>query len=290
MRWLNEDRKPAEDMKINEVNIFSDHDPVGRFLAETKEPWMRLQEEQDARAEREALDGPKPDILSKTCAKCLSNLALHEPNNMTTRRTRLDLLLNYVFQETDPAFSDELTLHTDLEFNCSLPCAGKSYALCGTPYYSLWYGPVEDLATNFVVVHTETPGFFDEGVVQAYMGMIYDSRRRCGKMSREVYGLATDSNEFWFYRIDNTGRWSHTVYKASKSEWGYPEDDYEDIASLLVFIFREACDLLEQGDTSGKLSLSRLKVKRLPFQFQGTEEVSYERLKALPEGLDTWIN
>ncbi|KAJ5287497.1 hypothetical protein N7478_003183 [Penicillium angulare] len=290
MRLLNEDRKPVEDMKINEVNKFTRHDPVCRFLAETKEPCVRIQEEREARAEREALDGPKPDILSKTCSKCLSNVTLREPNNMTTRRTRLDLLLNYIFEKTDPAFSDELTLHTDLEFNCRLPCAGKSYSLGGTPYYSLWYGPVEDLATNFVAVHTETPGVFDEAVVHAYMGMIHDSRKRCGKMSREIYGLATDSNEFWFYRIDNTGKWSHTVYQASKSEWGELGDDYEDIASLLVFIFREACELLEQNDTSGKLSLSRLKVNRLPFPFQGTEEVSYERLKAMPEGLDTWIN
>lgn len=101
----------------------------------------------------------------------MSNIELHKPDNMVTRRTRLDLLLNYVLENTDPAFSDQLTLYNDLEFNYgSVPCAGQSYSVYGAPYYSLWYGPVKNLATNFVIVHTETPGFFDEAIIHSYMG------------------------------------------------------------------------------------------------------------------------
>lgn len=69
-RLLNDERVPAEDMSLEGVgNVFT-HSKLGdRFLAETKEPWVRIQEEREVRKEREALEGPKPDILSLACGK-----------------------------------------------------------------------------------------------------------------------------------------------------------------------------------------------------------------------------
>lgn len=85
---------------------------------------------------------------------------------MLHRKTRLDFLIQHVFQQLNgPNFSEALSLKIGLEFTYR----GIFY---GVPYYSLWYGPVDELATNFVVVHTETPGYFDEAVVLAFMSKL----------------------------------------------------------------------------------------------------------------------
>lgn len=90
---------------------------------------------------------------------------------MTICRTRLDVLLSHVCRRVNEAINHSLTLQSDVELIFGgVPRAGKNYGIYGVPYYSLWYGPVEDFSTNFVVVHTETPGFFDEATVHAYMG------------------------------------------------------------------------------------------------------------------------
>lgn len=90
---------------------------------------------------------------------------------MTIRRTRLDVLVNHVFKRVNEAIDYSLTLQSDVEFIFGgVPCASKNYGIYGVPYYSLWYGLVEDFSTNFIVVHTETPGYFDEATVHAYMG------------------------------------------------------------------------------------------------------------------------
>ncbi|KAJ5760816.1 hypothetical protein N7520_007972 [Penicillium odoratum] len=194
---------PAESRTIDDVgSLFTNTGNIGlRFLAEVDitRKWMKSRLEIN---------------LTRTFERRLDFIDLYELKNMTTRRTRLDVLLNHVFER--------------------------------------------DLSTNFVVVHTDTPAFYDEGTVQKYMGMIYAARKQCGKKNCIVYGLATDSNEYWFYQVDNEGYWSHTVVK--------PMDEYfyEDIAGLLASILRKAHILSKERETSKMKPVSLLQIRKLP--------------------------
>ncbi|KAJ5723287.1 hypothetical protein N7488_001322 [Penicillium malachiteum] len=149
----------ARNLKVPGAGVIftKNSNPGNRFLAEIKKPWM----EPETRI-----------ILPQSLLRYINKLPLHEPSSMITHRTRLDLLLDHVFLRSN-ASSKGLTLKTDLEWAYSgLPYPGEDYTTCtcyGVPYYTVWYGPLEDLATNFVIVHTETPGYFDEGEVHVYM-------------------------------------------------------------------------------------------------------------------------
>ncbi|KAJ5648308.1 hypothetical protein N7490_004680 [Penicillium lividum] len=241
---------PAETRTIDDVgSLFTNTGNIGlRFLAEVDitRKWMKS----------------RPEInLTRTFERRLNFIDLHELKNMAIRRTRLDVLLNHVFGRVNKMFKLSLELQIDLEFTYGGIAYGKKQnAYFGFPYYSLWYGPVQDLSTNFVVVHTDTPAFYDEGTVQTYMGMIHAARKQCGKKNCIVYGLATDSNEYWFYQVDNEGYWSHTVLK--------PMDEYfyEDIAGLLASILREAHFLSKERETSKKKPVSLLQIRKLPHE------------------------
>ncbi|KAJ5953123.1 hypothetical protein N7454_000019 [Penicillium verhagenii] len=216
----------------------------------------------------------------------LNSIDLHVHSNITIRRTRLDVLLNHVFGIVEENFGSSLVLHSDLEFACGgWRLAEKQFTFYGVPDYSVWYGPVEEFATNFIIVQTETPGYFDEATLHAYMGMIHMARQHRGEKRCAVYGLATDSNEFWFYQIDNDSRWSHTLMKPGNGYF------YEDIACLIASILHQAHLLAQESEPAenpNELPASKLKIRQLPHQ--DTHEFGYERLKKLsPEGLDTWI-
>ncbi|KAJ5728397.1 hypothetical protein N7493_004727 [Penicillium malachiteum] len=149
----------ARNLKVPGAGVIftKNSNPGDRFLAEVKKSWM----EPGTRI-----------ILPPSFLRYLNKLPLHRSDSMITRRTRLDLLLDHVFLRANPSSSKALTLKTDLEWAYSgLPYPDQDYTCTcyGVPYYSIWYGPLEDLATNFVIVHTETPGYFDEGEVHVYM-------------------------------------------------------------------------------------------------------------------------
>ncbi|KAJ5924846.1 hypothetical protein N7466_009033 [Penicillium verhagenii] len=261
-RLLNDRFIPARNLKFESVDtLFTEQGNKRghRFLFEERKDWTRSRLE---------------IILTRK---------FHLP---TKFHSQLDVLLNHVFDIVEEDFGSSLALHSDLEFACEgWRLAGKQYTFYGVPDYSVWYGPVEKFATNFIIVQTETPGYFDEATVHAYMGMIHMARKHRGGKNRTVYGLATDSNEFWFYQIDNDTRWSHTLMTP---ENGY---FYEDIAGLIASILHQAYLLAQQSGPAAnpnELPASRLEIRQLPHQ--DTHEIGYERLKELsPEGLDTWI-
>ncbi|KAJ6093158.1 hypothetical protein N7486_008447 [Penicillium sp. IBT 16267x] len=178
-RLFDDDLIPARDLKLKAVGtLFTKTGNPGRhFLAELTQKWMKSRQYTP---------------LTETFQRLLNAIRLHEPNNVTIRRTRLDLLLNHVFTRVNEAVSYSLTLQSDVEFTFG-----------GLP---LWYGPVEDFATNFIVVHTETPGYFDEATVHTYMGMVHAARKCRGQKNCTVYGLATNSKEFWFYQVNNESK------------------------------------------------------------------------------------
>ncbi|KAJ5916432.1 hypothetical protein N7504_000447 [Penicillium tannophilum] len=273
-RLLDDYYIPTRDLKLKGVDaLFTETgNPGHRFLAEPSLMWMKS---------RHYIP------LTRTFERLLNAIRLHEPNNITIRRTRLDVLLNHVFDRVNEAINNSLTLQSDVEFIFEgVPRAGKKYGIYGAPYYSLWYGPVEDFSTNFIVVHTETPGYFDEATVHAYMGMVHKARKCRGKKDCVVYGLATDSKDFWFYQVNNESMWSHTYLEPAHEYF------YEDIGCLLAFIFHEAHKLSQKSTKRkkpNKYPFSQLKIRQLPHP--DTHEDSYERLRGLsPEGLDTWIN
>ncbi|PYH97695.1 hypothetical protein BO71DRAFT_465864 [Aspergillus ellipticus CBS 707.79] len=71
--------------------------------------------------------------------------------------------------------------------------------------YSLWYGAQEDLETNLVVVEAKALGGANEGAYQAliYMGMVHRDRKKAGKENCTMYGISSDSFDFYFIEISN---------------------------------------------------------------------------------------
>lgn len=136
--------------------------------------------------------------------------------------------------------------------------------------------------------------------------MVHKARKCRGKKDCTVYGLATNSKDFWFYQVNNESmvgfprenfdfdiyllitilQWSHTYLEPAHEYF------HEDIGCLLAFIFREAHKLSQKCTKKKKpdnYSVSQLNIRQLPHP--DTHEDSYERLRGLsPEGLDTWIN
>lgn len=88
-----------------------------------------------------------------------------------TRKTRLDFIINHVFEKLKPEMEETLHLETDLEFTYgSISDDETGSGLYGVPFYTLWYGPRENLGIYLVVVHTNKPAFFDTSEIQTYMG------------------------------------------------------------------------------------------------------------------------
>lgn len=91
--------------------------------------------------------------------------------NSVTRRTGVDIVLQFVHQYIEPAISQDLNLQIDVELTYEArKFTGETQLVYGVPYCSLWYGNMDDMAINFVVVYSKRPASSGETNVLAYMG------------------------------------------------------------------------------------------------------------------------
>ncbi|KAJ6166756.1 hypothetical protein N7470_002203 [Penicillium chermesinum] len=138
-----------------------------------------------------------------------------------TRKTRLDDIIRHVFEKLKPEAAASLRLETDVEFiHGGVQSKRKEYSIYGVPYYTLWYGSEQDLGIYLIIVHTNKPAFFESSEIHTYMGMVHAARRRRGEWNCRVYGLAANSQDFWFYHVDNGGEVrisSHVNHTRSRS-------------------------------------------------------------------------
>ncbi|KAL2825326.1 hypothetical protein BDW59DRAFT_161803 [Aspergillus cavernicola] len=102
------------------------------------------------------------------------------------------------------------SLHWKFEKSIKFPWRykGKPHLISGRVDYTLWYGSPEEAETNMVVVEAKKYGDTSTGEHQAlcYMGMIHHARKKAGRSSTPIYGIATDSFNWQFIRLDAQGR------------------------------------------------------------------------------------
>ncbi|KAJ5888139.1 hypothetical protein N7495_008180 [Penicillium taxi] len=223
---------PASDLTVTDIQFLYPYIRWSGAFREDK-PWREAREDIDLapslRRDMETIHAVKNDF------------------GYYTRRTPLDYLIRYVHSKFELESPGKLHLKTRSKFFERI--GGVRGGFMGVPYYTLWHG-TEDVATNFVVVHTEKPAWYDATHILAYMAMIHTERRRRQMTDCTMYGLSTNSKEFWFYQLDNESRWSYLVLKPEEDYSG--EVDYaQEIAGLLTFIFHEAV-VLSQGQKKRK--------------------------------------
>ncbi|KAJ5584562.1 uncharacterized protein N7459_004362 [Penicillium hispanicum] len=150
-RLLHPTLLPIDDLTLYEVkSIF----PEIAFSNERK-PWVKA---------RVDISMPRPFRRMMTIRDF--------PNeHRVTRRTGLDIVLQFVQQHVDPSISQNLSLENGIELGYkSIIYNGKKCCMYGSPYYSLWYGDRDDMAVNFVAVYSKRPATHGEAQVLAYMG------------------------------------------------------------------------------------------------------------------------
>ncbi|OJJ63451.1 hypothetical protein ASPSYDRAFT_234953 [Aspergillus sydowii CBS 593.65] len=91
-------------------------------------------------------------------------------------------------------------LERTLNFNWKIK--EKMTKIQGRVDFALWYGSREDVETNMVVVEAKRLDEADLGVPQA---IIYMARKQAGRTNWPIYGIATDSWDWHFLRLDPNG-------------------------------------------------------------------------------------
>ncbi|KAJ5199332.1 hypothetical protein N7491_000112 [Penicillium cf. griseofulvum] len=172
------------------------------------------------------------------------------PPNEALLRSRIDVIMLSTLakmkyeSKANPRLSIGSALSTDtikslhLQFERSIKrpwkVKGERVLLSGVVDYFLWFGKPDDYETNLVMVEAKKPEFLKGGMLQclAYMGMIHNARKMSKMYDTSVYGVATDSFEWQFIHIRESGEFAIRSYHwdTSKSK----------IVSLLYMIFETA--------------------------------------------------
>ncbi|KAL4782579.1 hypothetical protein BJX76DRAFT_358841 [Aspergillus varians] len=84
---------------------------------------------------------------------------------------------------------------------------GKMTEIQGCMDFALWYGSRENVETNMVVVEAKRLHNASLGVPQAiiYMAILHNARKQAGRTNSPIYGIATDSWDWNFLRLDPNG-------------------------------------------------------------------------------------
>ncbi|KKZ68314.1 hypothetical protein EMCG_05989 [[Emmonsia] crescens] len=141
----------------------------------------------------------------------------------------------------DPPAPVSLQFETKLSFPVEVH--GQTKLLVGKADYALWYNTEEDMGTNLLVVEAKKKFFAYSAIPQliAYMGIVHQQRKLAGRRNAVVYGIASDSYEFRFLRLDNNSKLS----KSPVYDW---VSHAADIVSYIRFTIRAA--ILESPSTS----------------------------------------
>ncbi|KAL2848178.1 hypothetical protein BJY01DRAFT_246503 [Aspergillus pseudoustus] len=104
--------------------------------------------------------------------------------------------------------------------------------------YSLWYGKPEEAETNLLVVEVKHKNFLAAGRYQAisYMALIQHARYKARRAKTPIYGVATDSQDWDFIRMDATGN-------VDIQQFSWEANQRSQIISLLHKIVAEASTL-----------------------------------------------
>ncbi|KAJ0421228.1 hypothetical protein BJY00DRAFT_312143 [Aspergillus carlsbadensis] len=122
-----------------------------------------------------------------------------------------------VSSSTESNASSYNSLHWSLGINLLQPCTHENTRkmLRGRVDYCLWYGRHKEAETNLVVVTPKRSRNSTEGLypVLAHLSMIMHARKKPGRTSNALYGIATDSWFWTFIRLDTQGKIStHTLH------------------------------------------------------------------------------
>ncbi|KAJ5889038.1 hypothetical protein N7495_009079 [Penicillium taxi] len=133
---------------------------------------------------------------------------------------RLPILLASVIDSSSPESPSQHNNHSNSVpfsskcrfFFTPIIYKGKEHCLEGIPDFSLWYSYYsrkENASVNFVIVEKEL-GQSSLGIPQvlAFIGMIYAQRRYENRHQHDIFGLATDNEQFHFIRVNSEGQWS----------------------------------------------------------------------------------
>ncbi|KAJ0416358.1 hypothetical protein BJY00DRAFT_304238 [Aspergillus carlsbadensis] len=104
--------------------------------------------------------------------------------------------------------------------------------------YNVWYGQHREAETNLVVVEAKQRTCAMAGRFQAaaYMALIQRARHEAGRATIPIYGVATDSVDWIFIRMDGQGNVTDETFK-----WG--RFGGSQVFSLLLKIVRQASEL-----------------------------------------------
>ncbi|KAB8262922.1 hypothetical protein BDV32DRAFT_147097 [Aspergillus pseudonomiae] len=121
--------------------------------------------------------------------------------------------------------------------------------------YVLWYGFKADADMLLIII---TPKAMDEvrfAAPLAAMSLVYHLRKAAGR-NAEIYGLYTDARDFYFYHIDNRGRYSTQPYVGGDRRLFYA-------CRMLVKIFGQGYALARAMKlTPGFARMTELQVER----------------------------
>ncbi|KAL2798986.1 hypothetical protein BJX66DRAFT_333660 [Aspergillus keveii] len=145
-----------------------------------------------------------------------------------------------------PPHMDALRWSMQSPISMSLTYEGRQRRLNGVLDYMLLWGARQHSETNLVVVAGKSRGAASLAREEALvaMSMIHAVRKVSGKRNCRMFGLGTDSYDFYFIGIEND-----SVYSYRLLEW-WVADDKRDIVSLLGKIM-----LIPTGHMGGRVSI-----------------------------------
>ncbi|PWY72058.1 hypothetical protein BO83DRAFT_437967 [Aspergillus eucalypticola CBS 122712] len=119
--------------------------------------------------------------------------------------------------------------------------------LQGRTDYSFWHKDANLAETNTIIVEAKAVGKMDWHQALAYMSMIHHARRRAGRPDVTVYGIATDSFDWTFIKIDQ-----NSVFSSVKLDWA--EGQHMECYSLLHKLIDRAAVLSPVSTLSDRLA------------------------------------
>ncbi|KAL2868342.1 uncharacterized protein BJX67DRAFT_54710 [Aspergillus lucknowensis] len=139
--------------------------------------------------------------------------------------------------------------------------------ISGRMDYNLWYGQPNEAETNLLVVEAKHKNTLSAGRYQAisYMALIQHARFKAGRAKIPIYGIATDSEDWDFIRMDATGN-------VDIQQFNWHASNGSQIISLVYKIMREASsltpvpthELTRENTVTGRTSLRLMKSDGTP--------------------------
>lgn len=130
-----------------------------------------------------------------------------------------------------------LMLKPDVELHRVVTYKHERRLLKGSSDYTLHYDAKDPHGTNLVIIVAKRRGAegLVEGQLVAYMGMVHEARKEKGKRDITVFGVATDGENFRYYRYDNNSQ----LARSPPFDW-ISHEHQKEILSRLRLIIRAA--------------------------------------------------